>query len=335
MTKGIVLKYVPLFWLLFVVVASVATAQVRFDGKVLDLGMILQKEVKELSVVLENSGPMDETIARLKVDCACLVLPKETSFRLAGQSKRPFSFKLKTGLLRGPQRKALLAFYGARGQSSCRIEVRFNVQVDVTIKPETIQLGAVRPGASLRYSLKVLGRSGIKPILSLAKLPADVQGTLTAKPNDKQGSHRWLLELTVNIPKIATAGRFQRLVKLDIHQARIQELKLHILGDVETDLQVRPRMVQFGRMDKGNDASVQVKIRSLSKRRFKITKVIENGEVFVDFNDNNAGEHTVVLQMPKGQRTGPKFGIIKLMTDHPEVPLIELRYRGFVVKGKE
>lgn len=311
-------------------------AQIKFETLVIDLGELLQMQKKEVNVVLINNSSIDANIHGLRVDCACLVLPKTRAFVLTSKERRVVPLHVETGLLRGPHRKIMQAFFGPRGQKICRIEIKFTVVPDLTFETNVLQLGAVRPGQALRRQIRITGRLGAKPKISLAALPSGITGQLIDAKSLIKGAGAWWLELNITIPKSAKAGRFSQFVKLNIQDAQITELKLAILGDVETDLSIRPRIVDFGKVDQGQDAIVKAKIQSLSQTRFKITNAIENNMVFADFDaEKLAVEHVVEFQLPQGQRLGPIFGIVKLTTSHPDVPLLELRYRAMVVKGKK
>ena len=45
--------------------------------RIVDLGRVLQNEVKEFDLYLENKGGQDAKIAATRFDCACLALVKE------------------------------------------------------------------------------------------------------------------------------------------------------------------------------------------------------------------------------------------------------------------
>ena len=314
--------------------ANSCSAQVVFESERFDGGELLQDEDRSYSLRLHNRGRNEVVFGPVAVDCSCLRmldLPKSIG---AGKTIA-LRLTIKTGMLKGPQKKTLrLLSEDKRVLSS--VVVKFNVVPEFRLSPERLQLGPLVPGQIVERRVLIRGRPGAKPSLFLTNQTVPQVETRLISVDQESKERQWLAWVKISIPKTMKSGRFERRVPLVVKQGRVNELILHVYGDVERDLVIRPRIADFGQVFRHQEGSLKLTIESKSRRSFRIKNVLEDGVVFADFDDSLlAFRHQIVLQLPKGQTLGGKFGLIKFLTDHPETSVVDVRYRARVLEKKK
>ncbi len=295
---------------------------------VYDFGKRPQSDRFSGSFELVNTTSEPILIERVVPHCMCAKI-SEFPRRLLPEQKGVVRFEFATRQFEGQIAKVIEVRFGEGGVGRLMLTVQGDVVPAWRMEPSVIQLGVLAHGKTVRVKsvLNVVGKESFD-----FQLSPRTHGVTVSPKSIKAGTGEIPVTVTLAIGE-GRRGAVVAEIAIKSTDPRKPEGDLQVLGFVEGDLRVTPRRLSFGSVKQGKDASIVVRLRSSSKRVFRVTGERTGGLVLGRGLRGEAGHsHTVTLTLQRGMGVGPVRGRYFLRTDHPEEAEIIFDFSARIVK---
>lgn len=217
----------------------------------------------------------------------------------------------------------------ARFQFVARIEKPYKLE------KEQFEFGSIgrREKVQLSTALQIPSDSGARfNISKITSTHPALQGHVLAEGTPGAFSYR--LEITAG-PELPL-GNFNGKVTFQTDLPKGHDIVIAVYGLVLPDIAAQPPVLNFQFLSKGIEGQSSVEIRCTDpERKIRLGKTtVEGGEaekLSPQIQELETGKRFLLTLKSSAQLGSPSFrGIVRIETDHPEMKLVEIPYRGFV-----
>lgn len=245
--------------------------------------------------------------------------------------------------------------HGKNGEQTQRVTVRSNDPdaAEVQLQIQAFVKSMVRVEPTTTYFMEKLDGKAETMIVTITGETPDFAATyasvmhpeifsikvLDTQPiQNERGETYQQTRLEVTMAADAPRGRHTSTATVRTNDERVPLVSFTVAGDVVGDLRVMPPRVNLGINEPGQSFERLVRVTSRSNTPFTITDVEVTSNLphqpEVHITPLNPDQPTpqssyeLRISGTGADQTGPISGIIKLSTDSPSMPLIELLFNG-------
>lgn len=193
-----------------------------------------------------------------------------------------------------------------------------DIEVIAAFEPAYVRLGRVARGEKKTQSVKVVAREPDK--FKITSIKPTNPDRVSARLVEGKGGPT--LEVTVIAGD--KTGRLSETVMAETNLAKPKTLRLSVSGTVSDDLWTDPPRIFFSNYDEKKPQIVDVRVKSLSKRAFRLKGAKDPAGFVKGKAEKVDGQWVVHLTLAaKPDKTSGK---VQIRTDRKDQPLIEVPY---------
>jgi len=294
----------------------------------LDLGDIREGEKAHATYVLENHGQANLVITDLRGDCGCTVATLEAEQKtIPPGGTQEVEVVFDSAGRPGPQSHTVRLDTNDPNHRETFLTLRVNVVTLFQITPSPrLDFRNAHRGEVLARTLNVLpsDKRAKLEIVSFS-MPG---GALKATPQPIVRGEAHGYELRFQVDENAPLGEVLSNGRLTVRVGDKEETKgISVLGTVLGDLTVRPPIVR-GSLEAPSPRGMELRpvtVSSVSGKPFRFEGV-DAGPNFVTTVEGGAenGGYTVKIKIADGAPDGPCAAMLRIRTNSPVQPLIEV-----------
>lgn len=324
-----------------VLLAGTAAAQalnprVVIPEPVYDAGKVAKGEKISHDFVVRNDGEAPLEISDVRPACGCTVADFDDT--IAPGETGSVRAVLDTMTFDGPISKSITVFTNDPVNPKLQLAVKAEVQPYLLIQPgyaRFVQAQQSEPGKVKQMlftttfdDLKITEVESPYPYLDVKYRPA----TEADEPREHGIGKQWVLELTLDYTK-APVGTLADYVTIHTNHPSQPIAKLPISGFVRPLIAVTPTAADFGEIEVTEPHNASMLIHSFAAENVQVTAAetdvpgVELSVEAIEAGKKYALQVTLSPEMPKGRFDGT----IKVKTDSPKAPLIEIPLRGTAI----
>ncbi|MEK7486000.1 MAG: DUF1573 domain-containing protein, partial [Planctomycetota bacterium] len=329
--------------------ATPGEADIDFDTRVVDLGLVEPGGKKEVLVKVYNRGSKDLLVTQLKSSCGCTttwlmgnkgpIKPKEfQELKILVESKEGKPI---------PPRSRITIISNDPAETTCYIDTSVTIKTYFDVEPKTLNLGQVLQGETIQSQFVVF--SPEKQPIHIQKLVSqDPQvkltlGESTVLPNNSLPG--FVVKVSVDT-KHRPIGNFRGLVEVHLDHDKQKTVTVNLFGIIggEIFLKTGDRVLNVPLYDLGSIANTRGPLPLAEPRKLrvalaekstrptvKILQVIgEPGPFQLEpVLDPNSLKQVELSFTNNGTRRAGLFRQhFKILVNHPSVPVLELCLQG-------
>lgn len=304
--------------------------RISFDHARYELGEVREGEAVEHAFPFRNLGELDLTIDRTRstVDCVA-TLPAGRTVR--AKTSGVLQVALDTSGQAGELRRTITVYTNDPRKRTVLLTLAGTVVADVVVDPKQLYVGPVTRGllasktftATVRNeSIRVGAASEENPYVTLrTKISPD--GT-----ND--------LALEIQVAGDAPFGPFDQIVRVPTSSPHQPALRLRVAGIVRPNVTASPDRLTFGDVPRNGAAVRQLLVRNRGHHPVRVTTAEwapRFGSVEID-TLREGRRYRIRATLGNDVAAGNITSAIRLTTDDPEQPQIEIPVEGRVVEAE-
>jgi len=318
--------------------SGVAAPKLVVAERMVDLGTLQAGDTRPMVWRLENHGDADLVITRVKPGCGCTIVEPEGQDRTIRPGE---TFELRatfhsTGR-RGLQEKKVTVF--SNDPDEPQFELAFRAMVDrlyEVVPSSIVSLHSVHRGATASKTIDVVEDAEHGPVEVLGIDTSDNRSlSFSIKPFAERNVKGQRIHITVQ-PDAAVG---QLAVDATLRIAAGETERTHELGiraEVVGDITWQPNVVDATRQPaRPGRKLAPVDIRATEDVTFRITGASAGPdfdvEVVPPLDSKAAQRHLVTLVVRDNARSGPVAATLRVETDAPAQPVIEIPTYAFVL----
>ena len=241
-----------------------------------------------------------------------------------------FVFCLAIGL---GQRQTILAWSPGFGELSSprngASETAEAIEKDLVLQPRFINFGEVEKGKTATRTLKLtaIGMADLRLEQIEAPEPYFSTNVWASEDNSRRG-----FKIETVLKSDAPAGSFSETMTLHTNSSRRPTIDVPVYGNVVGRIRVKPQTVLLGVMEKGSHATDKLEVLSVDRKRFNILEIVSKPS-FVSAavtRAQSSSEFEITYKVEDTAPSGKVVGEIKIRTDDPSQPFVEVPVRGLI-----
>lgn len=323
--------------------ASVAMAQQwakrMFDHTSIDLGTVARGAKIEHIFTIENIYVEDVHIASVRSSCGCTI-PNIEKRLLKTYEKVPLRIELDTKNFTGRKDVTVTVQFDQPFPAEVLLHVSMFIRSDVVFHPGNVQFGSVPQGTAAEQKVtvvyagrpdwRILGVESPKPYLEAhwKELSRGLDPAL--------GATKVTYELLVRLKPEAPPGRILEylLLRTDDPNPKNAQIPLAVEGVVAPPVVVSPSPLSMGPVPAG--ATVTKPLVVQARQPFRILAIQAEGSAFEATPPQEAKPvHVVPVRFVAGQQPGKVIGQLRIQTDLPHSPVVEVAVEALVVRAPD
>lgn len=301
---------------------------VRLEPSEVDFGELAQGEMVRIEITIHNDGSEPLEIRNIDSDCACTVAQIPDSTLAPGEST-VMRATVQTRSFSGKIMKQVFVFTNDPAAPKATVKLRAFVRPPVSLRPPTVRFGDVPIGEPRRetVTLKAAARDTLR-ILSL-DFPERI---LRCSSASSQEGDSTVLRVELELKSDAPPGPFRVTGKIATNHAVNPMQTLLVTGQVHGFFRVDPEAVSFGQVLQGRSRTETIRVIPTASGNRRVTGVSCDrpfvGSEVVPLPEGQGYEvrATLLPSAPPERLTGT----LRITTDDPRQPSIELDIRGSV-----
>jgi hypothetical protein len=295
-----------------------------------ELGEIRQGEVVKHDFSFRNLGELDLTVDRTRSTRECAVtLPAGSTVKREGSGI--VRVTLDTSDQAGELRRTITVYTNDPRKRTVLLMLAGNVVADVAVEPTQLYLGSVTRGSpaektftvtSSNASVRVGARSDDNRYFTLRSMTSP-DGSAT--------------QLQVHVADDAPFGAFDQIARVPTSSPDQPVLRLRVAGIVQPDLTASPDRLTFGDVSRDVGAAHQLLVRNRGRDGVHVTAaewIPSFGSIEVE-TLHEGHRYRIRATLNRGIAPGDIASVLRLTTDAPRQPVIEIPVEGRVVDGKD
>jgi hypothetical protein len=303
---------------------------------VYDAGGVAKGEKISHDFLIRNDGEAPLEISDVRPACGCTVA--EFDRAIAPGESGSVRAVLDTTTFDGPIAKDITVFTNDPVNPQLRLSVKADVRPYLFIQPgyaRFVQAQQSEPGmvdqivfTTTFDDLRILEVESPYPFLAVSYREA----TAEDEPREHGVGRQWVVTLTLDYAK-APVGTLAEYVTLHTNHPNQPIAKLPVSGFVRPMIAVTPPAADFGEIDVSEAQNASMLVRSFATEDVEVTSAetdvpgVELAVTLIEKGKRYALQVTLSPEMPKGRFDGT----IKIKTDSPKAPLIEVPLRGTAI----
>jgi hypothetical protein len=303
---------------------------------VYDAGGVAKGEKISHEFVIRNDGEGVLEISDVRPACGCTVA--EFDKTIAPGESGTVRAALDTMTFDGPIAKDITVLTNDPINPKLRLSIKADVRPYLFIQPgyaRFVQAQQSAPGVVEQIvftttfdDLEITNVESPYPFLAVTYREA----TPEDEPREHGVGRQWVVTLTLDYTK-APVGTLAEYVTLHTNHPNQPVAKLPVSGFVRPMIAVTPTAADFGEIDLSEAQNASMLIRSFAAENVAVTSAetdvpgVELAVTPIEEGKRYALQVTLSPAMPKGRFDGT----IKIKTDSPKAPLIEVPLRGTAI----
>ncbi len=293
------------------VVAAQAWARKMFEITDHDFGVVARGGKVEFPFTFTNIYEEDIHVSHVRSSCGCTI-PRVTIETVKTYEKSAIVAAFNTRTFQGQRSATLTVVFDKPYYAEVQLNVRGMIRSDITLKPESINLGTVAAGTPVEKRLRIdySGRGDWRVLDVLNNSPY-----LETKLTQLSGSYgRTSYELFVRLKPGAPEGVLREELFLRTNDSRGTEMPICVEGRVLSELTITPAPLLIGSVRVGESVTKKLIVRGTAP--FRITDISCGDDCF-EFELSSASKplHLVPVTFVAGDKPGKVSAKILLKTD--------------------
>lgn len=299
-----------------------------------DVGTVAKGEKVVHDFVVRNEGDAPLEITNVKAACGCTVAEFTRSIP-AGQTGK-VHVELDTTTFNGPIAKGVSVFTNDPDNPQIELTVRANVEPFISVKPGyaryiTVQ-GEEKEG-TIHQTLWAPDGTPFEVVKVESPWPYLQVSFAEAKEDERKADapgKQWRVRM--HLSNQAEVGALADYVTVHTNHPKQKLVQIPVSGFVRPAIHVTPPVADFGRIELNEPLRKALNVRAFSTEPVKILGV-EDDLAAVDSSVETlqeGREYQVRLVLKPEIGKGPFNGKLKIRTDSPKSPLIEVELKGTV-----
>ncbi len=318
------------------ITASLSAAQKAVAVEpIKDFGVVPKGEKIVHDFQIRNDGDAPLQITQVQAACGCTVADFDKTIA-PGQVGKVHAV-VDTATFNGPIAKGVTVFTDDPATPQIELTVRAKVEPYLSAKPGYARYIYVKgePGKPLigqtiwspdQTPFEIVKVESAKPFLKTSFREA----TKEERQADVEGK-QWRVE--IELADDSPVGALAETVTISTNHPKQKLLQIPVSGFVRPVVAVTPPVADFGNIEIKDTFSKAINLRNFATEAIKITGVEES----VDGIDaklealNEGREYQVRLTLKPELGKGPFNGVLRITTDSPKQPVIEVPLKGVVM----
>ena len=300
-----------------------------------DVGGVAKGDKITHDFVIKNEGDADLEIENVQPACGCTVAEFDKTIA-PGQTGRVHAV-LDTASFSGPISKGLTVFTSDPDNPQVELTIRAKVQPYIAAKPGYARYITVQgepAQGSIGQTLWAPDGSSFEVVKVESPFPFLKVSYREAKPEERVADvngKQWRVDMTLS--NDAKVGALADYVIIHTNHPKQKLVQIPVSGFVRPVMAVTPPVADFGKVDLREPLRKALNVRNFATEPIKITGLdeslpgIEAQVALVE--DGREYEVRITLKPELGK--GPFNGKLRIHTDSPKTPLIEVELKGTVL----
>ena len=331
---------------LIVLQAAIAHGGVGISPRVLDFGERGHGERPQLELTLTNDGRTPLRVMGIRASCSCItVRPARITGAIPPGKSVTLTVTMSSGRAMGRLDKYIEIRTDGPGQPR-KVPTRMRVFEDLDMEPRQLQFAGEVDGEAVTRSVEIFPRRKstksppltveVKRITTALRPSVDKDTHFTYRVEDSNRGKRIQVTLKPTHPE----GRLSATLEAQVNG---RPFRIPITGDMFRGIKISPKYFNFNRVDVDDVATLteESRLKTIDGRAFKVIssdfEVVRTPapgvELEVTPEKQESGSEWILrarLRLPPGiPPNGSFFGKVRVRTDHPEKPNLELNFFGF------
>ncbi|HEX6863694.1 MAG TPA: DUF1573 domain-containing protein [Thermoanaerobaculia bacterium] len=300
-----------------------------------DAGTVSKGDKISHDFLIKNEGDADLAILNVQPACGCTVAEFDKTIA-PGQTGKVHAV-LDTSTFTGPISKGLMVFTSDPDVPQVELTVRAKVQPYISAKPGYARYITVQGEAaqgSIGQTLWAPDGTSFDVVKVESPLPYLKTSFREATPEEQVADAKgkqWRVEMT--LANDAKVGALADYVTIHTNHPKQKLVQIPVSGFVRPVMAVTPPVADFGKVDLKEPLRKALNIRNFATEPIKITGLDESlAGVEAQVSPVEDGrEYEVFLTLKPELGKGPFNGKLRIRTDSPKSPLIEIELKGTVL----
>ena len=307
--------------------ASASWADALFEELSRDFGSVPRGPTLTHSFRLTNNTDQPLHIAGVRVSCGC-VTPTVLKSDLAPGESSAIYVEMDTRRFPGVKTVTIYVQFDRPRWEEVRLWVRANSRDDVTVTPDSLAFGKVRPGDNPAASIQVafLGNGNWR----IEQAHCDSNYVQTAIEEVRRGVADVTYQVTARLRPDTPVGKWYTDVWLATNNPVTPRVRVPLTVEIESALSVSPQVANLGQVKAGGQSERKVILRGV--KPFRITEVQgQDDQVTVrDSSPESKPVHVLTVKL-KAEKAGELNRTLRIMTDLKEEAEVEFQAVARVV----
>jgi len=245
-------------------------AEDMFEVKEVDMGSVARGADVRYRLNFKNGNKEALNIASVVTGCSCISAKSSTEV-LQSLETGHIDIVLDTIKFQGLRETSVTVTFGLPFPATVRIPVKAFIRTDIVLTPGLAEFGSLSKGASAerRIQIAYAGRNdwAITKIMSNSTmLDAEVKET-------SRGGGRVTYDLAIRTKPGAPVGDLRSQLMLVTNDATNPRIPVLAEGRIDPEFTVSPEVLQYGVMQPGERKTMNIIVRSTSRKPFKVDAV--------------------------------------------------------------
>ncbi len=305
---------------------------VKFPEVVYDFDTITPTQKVTHVFEFHNLGGRALKIDRVITSCGCTAAVLSTSTVPPGRSGE-IKVTFNPEGYRGPFQKVIYVHLNDPQHPVVALQIKGFVRATVYVIPQRLDFGEVKRGMPVDTTLVVVDDRERGERLEITGVESDMKyiHLSPGKPQSQQ-SGRVTIPIAVNLNSLIPVGKLQGRIKVRTNTPEPPVIVVPVTIDVVDEIVASPERLFFGFVQRGDTPSRKITVYSRWKLRFKVLKV-ESPLPFLATQISTIEEtrrYEVVVSIRRDAPKGRAEGAVKIYTDYPGQPVIEVPVVGLI-----
>jgi hypothetical protein len=303
--------------------------RISFDHASYELGEVRQGKVIKHDFPFRNLGELDLTIDRTRSTPECVTtLPAGNNVR--GDGSGVVHVELDTSVQAGELRRTVTVYTNDPRRRTVLLTLVGRVVADVVVEPAQMYIGSVTRGSVAPKAFAVAVRKDTIRVATTSEDNPYVTLRLNSAP-DKSNT----AELEPHVAGDAPFGPFDQIVRVPTSSPHQPILSLRVAGIVRPNVTASPDRLTFDAVPRNVQTVRQLLVRNRGRAPVRITAAEWNpsfGSVEID-TLRKGHRYRIRATLDRNVAPGDVSSVLRLTTDDPTQPQIEIPVEGHVVEG--
>lgn len=245
-------------------------AEDMFEVKEVDMGSVARGADVRFRLNFKNGNKEALNITNVQTGCSCITAKASTEV-LQSLETAHIDIVLDTVKFVGLRETSVTVTFGLPFPASVRIPVKAFIRTDVVLTPGLADFGSLSKGAATERRIQVAyaGRNDwaiTKVLNNSSLLDAEVKEVSRA-------AGRVTYDLVIRVKPGAPVGDLRNQLMLVTNDATNPRIPVLAEGRIDPEFTVSPEVLQYGVMQPGERKTMNIIVRSTSRKAFKVEAV--------------------------------------------------------------
>lgn len=305
------------------------------EEALIDLGVVPKGEPIKVDFKIRNEGKSDLIIHEARPSCGCTVA--EFDKVIAPGKVGNIHAELDTTSLHGPNRKTITLYTNDTVTPTLTLTVQSDVRPYISVLPGYARFNTVQQEVEGTVSQTLWAEDGNEFEITGVKSPAPFLETSfrEAKQDERNAEvkgRQWRVDVTLT--NEAPIGPLSHYVEIQTNHPKQKLVKLPVSGFVRPIVAVTPPEANFRRIElKQEPLKTNLVVKNFATELIKITGVESSVEqITAEVVPVEEGRrYQLQLEMSPDMPKGDFQGLLKIKTDSPKQPVVEVPLKGTVI----